>query len=402
MEIGLGLSKHRDAAVAVKEAFWQAKTEIGREKIDLALVFSSINLASPALLKTLHTYLPGTPIIGCSSLAIISHSNIYNNGVVLLLLSTKKIKLKVACVKDVRKKTAFVAGGELANNLLQGFPGLSRDLAIIFCDGLMEEGSKLILGMQQKLGTSFPIAGASASDDLKFNKTYLYFNQEILTDAVVGILWAGRLNFGLTLRHGWKPLGIPRVITQSKGNLIREIDHKLAANLYQDYFAKDILALRKELKYISTLYPLGLYLEGEEECLLRNIISIRDDGALVCQGDAPLGSRVRLMIGTKESCLAATRQAAQEVKKNFSLLSSGLLKQKPQIKIVFVFDSVSRYILLRRKANEELKIIQEEIGENIPVVGLYTYGEQGPLKAVTYKGKVHFHNQTIVIIVIGE
>lgn len=107
------------------------------------------------------------------------------------------------------------------------------------------------------------------------------------------------------------------------------------------------------------------------------------------------------MIGTKHSCLLATRQAAQEAKRNFFLLRSELLQKDQDIKVLFVFNSVSRYILLRRNAIEELKIIRQTLGEDIPLIGLYTYGEQAPLKAVTYQGKVHFHNQTIIVIAMG-
>jgi hypothetical protein len=95
------------------------------------------------------------------------------------------------------------------------------------------------------------------------------------------------------------------------------------------------------------------------------------------------------MIGTKESCLAATQQAADAAKKpgadNF----------------VLVFDSISRYILLRRDAAKELKIIKESVGEDTPVIGLYTSGEQVPLEAIGYHGQTYFHNQTIVILAVG-
>ncbi len=401
MQVGLGFSKKREIHLAAEEALWQAKAQIGQEKIDLAIVFSSIEFATNVLLRTLEGYLQDTPIIGCSSAAIIFNSNIYKNGLALLLISAKDVSLSFAAVKEIKKRGAAVAGQELGDNLLQNFRGTKRDLAMIFCDGLMEEGSKLILGLQQKLGTSFPIAGASASDNLKFNKTFLYFNHEVITDAVVGILWGGKLNFALSLKHGWKPLGKPRFVTMSEGNIINEIDNQPAVDLYKDYFAKDVPDLKRELKYISTLYPIGIYLAGEEEYLLRNIISINSDGSLTCQGEVPSASQIRLMIGTKESCLLATRQAAQETKKNFFLLKSELLPKVQDIKILFVFDSVSRYILLRRNAIEELRIIREMFGEDIPLVGLYTYGEQAPLKAITYQGRAHFHNQTIIVTALG-
>jgi hypothetical protein len=99
------------------------------------------------------------------------------------------------------------------------------------------------------------------------------------------------------------------------------------------------------------------------------------------------------MIGTKESCLAATHQAIEQVKKS--------LMGRP-CNFVLVFNSVSRYILLGRRAEEELKIIKEALGKDITIIGLYTYGEQAPLRAINYLGKTHFHNQTITILGIGN
>jgi len=66
-----------------------------------------------------------------------------------------------------------------------------------------------------------------------------------------------------------------------------------------------------------------------------------------------------------------------------------------------VFDSISRYILLGRQANKELEIIQAGLGKDTPLIGIYTYGEQAPLRAVNYLGRTYFHNQTIAILAMG-
>jgi hypothetical protein len=137
---------------------------------------------------------------------------------------------------------------------------------------------------------------------------------------------------------------------------------------------------------------MGVYLPGEEEFILRNALSMEKDGSLRFQGSIPEGSQVRLMIGTKESCLQATRTALDEAKKN--LLGRA-------INFVIVFDSASRYMLLGRQANKELEIIREGIGTNTPIVGIYTYGEQAPLRAINYLGRTHFHNQTITLLAFG-
>jgi hypothetical protein len=393
INIGIGLSTEMDTLAAAQNAARQAKSNIHSTKIDLALVFSSTEFAHSTVLKTIGGLLGPIPMVGCSSLGIISNQGIFIHGIIVLLLELPEgIYLNTACLKEISAKSSINAGEELGEKLLYGFKNIRRDLSVILSDGLIKDESGFLFGLQERLGRSFPLAGGSASDNLSFKKTYLYFDGQIYNDSVCAILWGGKLNFGLGTKHGWKPLGKPRYVNKSSGNVVYEIDGVPAVNIYKDYFAYDLDRLRKELTRISVLYPLGIYLAGEEEYLLRNIVSIEGDGTLVFQGSVPEKSSVRLMIGTKESCLAATLQAVDDVKK-------GLL-DKP-CNFALVFDSVSRYILLGRQAEKELQIIKERLGRNTPLIGVYTFGEQAPLKSINYQGKAYFHNQTISILGIG-
>ncbi|MFH1269909.1 MAG: FIST N-terminal domain-containing protein [Candidatus Omnitrophota bacterium] len=402
MNVGVGLSMQRDPVSAAKEATRLAAINIHSGKIDLAIVFSSVDLACSGLLKTIHAALKGrVPIVGCSSAGIISNEGIFKHGLAVMLLSfPANVSLNIACVKDIKRTSALNAGKEMGDKLLYGFRDIHRDFSVIFSDGLMDEASNFISGLQEKLGKSFPLVGASASDNMQFSRTYLYFNEEVLTDSAVGILLGGKLNFGLGIKHGWKPLGKPRTITKSEGNIIHKIDDEPATKLYEEYLACGLPELQKEIRRASILYPIGIYLPGEQEYLLRNVLSIENNGSLRLQGNAIEGATVRLMIGTKESCLNATRQALDEAKK--ILFAPIVERAKSEIRnFVLVFDSVSRYILLRREAGQELEIIKEGFGKDTPIIGLYTYGEQAPLKAISYQGQAYFHNQTIAILNIG-
>lgn len=402
MHIGIGLSTNKDPISAAKEAAKEAITNLRSERISLAIAFSSIDLACVSLLKTISLSLKGNvPIVGCSSAAIISNRGIFKHGLAIMLLTLPtNAYFNVACVRDIKQKTALSAGKELGEKLIHGFLDIRRDSSIIFSDGLMDEGSNFILGLQEKLGKSFPLVGASASDNMRFLRTYLYFNQEVLSDGAVGILWGGKLNFGLGVKHGWKPLGKPRTITKSEGNIIYEIDNKPAAKIYEEYLARDSAELKKEIRRISILYPIGMYLAGEQEYLLRNILSIENNGSMRLQGNVIQNSTIRLMIGTKESCLNATRQALDEAKKTLSAPVIDVNKEKIK-NSVFVFDSVSRYVLLRKEAEKELAIIKDGFSKDTPIIGFYTYGEQAPLKAISYQGQAYFHNQTIAILNMG-
>ncbi len=393
IQVGIGLSTHKDPILAAKEAVSEARLKLSNAKPDLAIVFSSIDLSSPTLLKTISNYLSGIRVLGCSGAAIISNAGIFKHGLVIMLLShSQGVYFNTGLVRNIMERSGVQAGEELGENLLHGFQGIRRDLSIIFSDGLLESSSDLITGLQERVGVSFPLAGASAADNLAFKKTYVYFDQEIISNAACGILWGGKLNFGLGTKHGWKPLGKPRKVTKATGNVINEIDNAPAVKIYEDYLAQGVDELKKELKRISILYPIGIYLTGEEEFLLRNLFSIEDNGSIVLQGNVPQNSTIRLMIGTKETCLAATHQALEEAKKG--------LYGRP-CNFVLVFDSISRYILLGRQAGKELDIIKERLGKDTPIIGLCTFGEQAPLRSINYLGKTYFQNQTITTVAIG-
>lgn len=393
IQTGIGLSTKKEPLRAAQEALEQARFNLNSEKINLAMVFSDVSFAHPSILQFIRKTLKGTPIVGCSSLAIISNQGIFKQALAIALITLPEdTYINTAYVENINSKSIASAGKELGEGLLYGFRSIRRALSIIFSDGLIANGSAFLNGLEEELGKSFPLAGGSASDNLALKKTYQYADELVLSNGACGVLWGGKLNFGLGTKHGWKPLGKPRTVTNSSSNIVYEIEGMPAVKIYEQYFSADTPRLRQELKYISTLYPIGIYLDGEQEYLLRNLLSIKDNGSLTFQGDVPEGSQIRLMIGTKESCLNAARQAAEEVR-------AGLLGRNP--KFVFVFDSISRYILLGREVKRELKIINETLGEDTPIIGIYTYGEQAPLKALNYLGRTHFHNQSITILGIG-
>jgi hypothetical protein len=402
MDISIGSSTAKDPLAAAIEATRQASLNIKYEDVNLAIVFSSVDFVHSKLLKRISTDLrEHVPIIGCSGAAIITSQGIFKQGVAVMLLSLPKgIYFNTACVKDIKTKTSLNAGRELGEQLLFGFSGVNRILSVVFSDGLMDEGSNFIYGMQERLGKSFPLVGASASDDLRFQKTYVYYNQEMCDNSATGVLLGGKLSYGLGIKHGWKPLGKPRIVTKAKGNIIYEIDNAPAIKIYEEYFGKSLDELQEEIRRISILYPIGILLPGGKDYLIRNILTIEPEGALRFQGNIVEGDPIRLMIGTKESCLAAAQEAVNQVKKDLSIASIDF-KKREMNKFVLVFDSVSRYILLKRDAGKELEIIKEGLGENTPIMGIYTYGEQAPLLGTGYQGQSYFHNQTITVLAIG-
>jgi hypothetical protein len=99
------------------------------------------------------------------------------------------------------------------------------------------------------------------------------------------------------------------------------------------------------------------------------------------------------MISSKEACLASASSAAKTALKN----TGG-----KKIKFALIFNSLSRNVILGRQATQEIKLIRDILGEDVPLAGIYTSAEQAPLNSINYLGKAYFHNNSIAVLTIAD
>jgi hypothetical protein len=400
LDIGIGLSLEENSFLAAEEAIKQAKAQLNdSEKIDLCLVFNSYDFSATGAIRGFSALLRDVPIIGASGPAIISDKGVFKHGIVVMLLGFPDgAYCRVAATRDINEKNPFNCGKELAEKLLLGFKNIPRNLGLLFFDQQIESGPNFVAGLQETLGKGFPCIGTSLSNQYDPSHSCLYLNGEAFNNSCAGILWGGKTTFGTGIRHGWKPLGKPHTVSSAVGNIINAIDGKPAIEIYEEYLGYDAAKLTKDLGKLSISYPIGLSIPGEKELLLRNVVSIEQRGALVCQGSIPEGSTVRLMISTPETCLAATDQAIEEAQKN---LAGSLFRQNNlrNSRFAIVFSSISRYNLLRRDIKKELNIIKAGL-KDTRFLGIYTSGELAPLTASSYHGQIYFHNQDFTVLII--
>jgi hypothetical protein len=400
LDIGIGLSLEENSFLATEEAIRQAKAHLNNSgKIDLCLVFNSCDFSAAGVLKGFNALLRDIPIIGASGPAIISEKGLFKHGIAVILLGFPDgAYCRVAATRDISEKNPFNCGKELAEKLLLGFKNIPRNLGLLFFDRQIESGPNFIAGLQETLGKGLPCIGSSLSNQYDHSHSCLYLNDETLSNSCAGILWGGKTTFGVGIKHGWKPLGKPHTVSSAVGNIINAIDNKPAIEIYEDYLGYDAAKLSKDLKKLSISYPIGVFIPGEKEYLLRNVVSIDPRGALVCQGSIPEGSTIRLMISTPETCLDATTQAIKEAQENLarSRLGQGNINNS---RFAIVFSSISRYNLLRRNIRKELNLIKSGLGET-KFLGIYTSGELAPLTTSSYHGQIYFHNQDFSVLII--
>jgi hypothetical protein len=67
-----------------------------------------------------------------------------------------------------------------------------------------------------------------------------------------------------------------------------------------------------------------------------------------------------------------------------------------------VFNCIARNKLFGRNATDEIEAIRSILGQDVPVIGFYTYGEIAPFGIEGAKRKSYFHNETAVVIALGS
>lgn len=386
-----------DAFEAGREATNLALHQIGEDSADLALVFSSPSYSSADLLEGVRAVVGGVPILGCTDAGNLTREGPIHNSVAVMLIRAPLLEIRPGA-GDKLSQDPEEAGRAMAQQALDGRLGHGSGpgtLLMTFCEGIHGNLSSVIRGAQKVVGATFPIIGAAAGDDLAFQQSSQYCLSYLLKDSAVGFLLGGPVRFGLGTRHGWQPISRARTVTRAEGSMLIEIDEAPAVNLYREYLGPFVADLTDEtIARMACIYPLGFAVEEEFEPLVRYPLRVTEDGALELSGDVAEGAQARLMLGSREGIVSSARQAAQDARAQVGTVRAGV-----------VFSNYARERVMGRDAAREMFAIREVLGENVPLVGFYGYGEFSPSGmngANRMEGSTQVRNDSVVVFTVGE
>ncbi|MDP3779223.1 MAG: FIST N-terminal domain-containing protein [bacterium] len=395
---GVGMSKNKaDPYQAGFEACKTAIEKMGGGKPDFTIAFASVVFDQNEIVRGIKEASTNAPGIGCSDAGEITNAGPSEKSVAVMAIKSDQVIFTHGLARDI-KTDARGAGRAVAKEIKEKSVDPLR-VFVTLPDVLTGNGADVVRGVLDVLGEHFPVVGGAAGDDFLFQKTYEYAAGEVASGAVAGVGLSGKFSFGMGVRHGWVPIGLPTKVTKSKGAVLYELDGKPAVHIYEDYFGTEANVLRREpLARLAITYPLGIKVPDMDEYLIRDAISVDENGAITCAAEIPEGSEVRLMIGSKEKAIEAAQDAAQHLMKDFE-------RQNAKPKFMLMFNCIAREKLFASKAHEEIDAIMDIVGKDVPLLGFYTYGEQAPMGGETRdpeKIKSGFYNETVVMFAVGE
>ncbi|MGH9178641.1 MAG: FIST signal transduction protein [Acidimicrobiales bacterium] len=381
--MAVGHSDDPDARTAGAVSAGQAVTG---EDPRLLVVFCSEAYDLPALLAGVNEVGGGTPVVGCSTAGEISSTGPGDASVVVMALGGPGFTVATASALagdgQLREASAEAAG------CVEQLGAGPHRVLLLLTDGLAGDQQEVVRGAYQTVGAEVPLVGGCAGDGLRMKGTFQLHGTEVLSNAVVAAAIASDAPIGIGVRHGWRRVGQPMLVTSSRGNRVNQLDDSPALDVYLDRLGAPEEARRDPAAFtaFALTHPLGLSRRSGEE--VRFVAGADfEDRSIACIAQVPQGGHAWIMEGDDDSVLAATDEACGEAVR--------ALGDHPPLGLL-AFDCIARRGVLGEPGIErEVERISGYAG-GAPVAGFYTYGEIARTHGIS-----GFHNQTLVVLALG-
>jgi hypothetical protein len=353
----------------------------------LLIVFCSQTYDLRQLLGQIRERAGDVPLIGCTTAGQIATVGPSDTGVVVTALGGSGFAVRTTAAADASRNLR-----EAGAHVARGLPDradLPHKVMLLLSDGLSGDQQEIVRGAHGVLGAAVPLVGGCAGDDLKMSRTFQFYDDRVLTDSVVAAGIASNAPLGVGVRHGWRRIGEPMLVTSSKSNRVYTLDDRPALDVYLEQLGVTEPARpdQEGLARLALTHPFGLHRSNGEDQV--RFIDGGDfaERSLSCSAEVPQGALVWIMEGDSRSVLEATDAACGD--------SLAALGRRPPLGMI-AFDCIARRAVLGERG------IRNEIGQlaamaaGAPVAGFCTYGEIARTRGV--RG---FHNQTLVLLSIG-
>jgi len=373
MLFGIGYNSNKDFVLAGKLASKEAVSRSGEPEI--TFLFTTENYTHESVFKAVKEVIGKSKLVGASVAGIITRDGVFEKGVGVCTASGLEIQA-VTCLQKNAAVSPWESGGEVGEKLSTSTSGNDPGTIFIFAEGLAVNISNFIKGMYSVLGPDFSYVGGVADCNLSSFKSYQFTEKGVESNAVAVALVRG-IDFQIGIGRGWRPFGQPMLVTSSRGKKVNEIDGRPAFDVYSEYLGGFD---KKDFTRYSLKYPLGIPGFGGV-FFIREPIRVDSNKAITFAGEIPQNTVAVLMEGGIDEIIRAAGEAAEA-----AVTSCG----SPEI--VFVFDSVSRYLLMGSKFHRALEAVKSAVGPDVPMLGILTFGEIYTLSGIPF-----FDNKSVVI-----
>lgn len=358
----------------------------------LLLVFSSPRLGPAAVLEGIREVVADdVPIIGCSTHGEIFPGGPADDSVVIIALGGPGFSVHTVTAHGVNGRQRE-AGREIALQVPEAATGEHPHRVLVtLTDGFIRDQEEILRGVYSVLGASVPVFGGAAADGWEMSgRTYQLFGTsrtgQVLGDSVVAAVISSDAPMGLGIRHGWKPVGEPMVVTAAAAGRVLQLDDEPALDVYLERLGagEAVHHDREAFTAFALPRPVGIQRRGGIE--LRNLSTEPDiEGRSIGGGGAIAeGGLIWIMEGDPGTILEASGAACVD--------ALGGLDGREALGMLTFSCAASRAVIGDAGIAREGEVFTHVAG-GVPFGGFYTYGEIARTRGID-----GFHNQSVVAL----
>lgn len=391
-KLGTGLAKGENSSEVAREAVEIAKNNLGTDKVDLALVFCSTKYNYQEVVNTVRQLTNNAPLIGCSTGGEFTQDRVEKESIAVGLISSDIMKFSTAIAEGL-KEDEVATMKKLTESKPQTTDEYPYLAGILLIDGLAGKGEEAPINLFNMLGTDIILGGGAAADDLKFEKTFVFCDDKVSTNAASLCYILSRSPIFTSVKHGHTPLSEALKVTKAKGSILYEVDGRPAWEVWKEKTKEEAKKIGIDVDNLTTPTEIGAFLLRYElgilvgeEYKIRVPLSKNDDGSLNFACTIPEGITIHIMKSPKEDQILSARTAMEIAKQRAG---------DTKLAGALIFDCVCRAIILEEDFSSAVQEFKKILGD-VPFLGWETYGEIC-LRSGEFSG---FHNTTSVVLLL--
>ncbi len=381
----IGHSANPIMSQTADEVITQCSQSLGGQQPDLGILFTSrMDQNYTPLLQGIMKKWPDVLLVGCTTDGEISDiSPCIEDSVCLMLIQSDYIKFSVGIGHglSVNPEKAVRSAASMIGSARNG----EFAMGIVLAEGIKTFGVSVDSALRKVFGESIPLIGGFSGDHMLLDKSFMFFNEQIIEDSIIVILASGKVLFSMAVGCGIEPIGSKYPVDSFKDNIVWKINGMTAVDFFKRHVGGN--------DDVMPQFPLAVYGSHDSNFVLRDPLEMNhEDGSVKFVGTFPENALVQLTEFGNESLLLSSRSATQRALDAYP-------GTRPDL--AFVFPCTSRRHIFGTSAADDHAALLEFRKKNpgMRLFGMYAYGELGPVEGSC---RIMFHNDTYPVLLLGE
>lgn len=379
MKWASSISEQTSLEDAVKECVSNVQAQLSDEVIHLAVAFVSPHYQAEyeSVPDLVRQGLGSVVVLGCSGGGIIGDGQEVEQR--------PAVSITAASLPGVEIVEFHLEGDKLPDldappqsweEAVNVSPGLSPQF-VMLADAFSFPVQNLLMGLDYAFSGSAKIGGL-ASGAQQQGGNALFLGGQVYRSGAVGVALHGNITVDTVVAQGCRPVGQPMRVTESRRNILAQLDGQPPMTVLKDIFQKsderDRQLMRNSL-FLGVVMDEFIEDPKQGDFLIRNVVGMDDRTGVLAIGELlKEGQLVQFHLrdaqtSTDDLTQVLDRYAAEN--------------RENQAQGALLFSCLGRGQYLYGQANHDTELFRDKLG-SVPLGGFFCNGEIGPVSGTTF------------------